>query len=122
MSFGSWVWSWVKRVRGVSNYIVGSCESVAMLMGRLWGGDKGCEGIGWGRVGFAQSHKEETGGGSHGSEQGPTPAWQSFNRGRVSIGFRSSRGIDALFFYFLVVKGEEETPHGLVSRMGWIGA
>ena len=51
MSFGSWVGSWVKRVRGVSNYIVGSCESVAMLVGRLWGGDKGCEGIGWGRVG-----------------------------------------------------------------------
>ena len=51
MSFGSWVWSWVKRVRGVSNYIVGLCESVAMLMGRLWGGDKGCEGIGSGRVG-----------------------------------------------------------------------
>ena len=51
MSFGSWVGSWVKRVRDVSNYIVGSCESVAMLMGRLWGGDKGCEGIGWGRVG-----------------------------------------------------------------------
>ena len=51
MSFGSWVWSWVKRVRGVSNYIVGSCKSVAMHMGRLWGGDKGCEGIGSGRVG-----------------------------------------------------------------------
>ena len=49
MSFGSWVWSWVKRVRGVSNYIVGSCESVAMHMGRLWGGDKGCECIGSGR-------------------------------------------------------------------------
>ena len=24
-------------MRGVSNYIVGLCESVAMLMGRLWG-------------------------------------------------------------------------------------
>ena len=34
----------------MSNYIVRSCESVAMLVGRLWGGDKGCEGIGWGRV------------------------------------------------------------------------
>ena len=36
---------------GVSNYTVSTSEGVAMLVGRLWGGDKGCEGIGSGWVG-----------------------------------------------------------------------